>query len=104
MTGRAGYRYYDAPQHAGVLPRHLRQLLRSECLLTQSLQSFVRWRVELYGIREGWIVMWDGLPMSVSYEEVCLEERECDSMHLQRTRTLSRVSHALTRGSCARRA
>lgn len=61
------------------------------------------WRIELYGIREGWFVMWDGNPRSVSHEEICLEEQECDAVYTKRTFALSNVSHALTKRACPRR-
>ena len=94
---RAGrYSYYDPPRNSGVLPSQLRQLLRSECLLVKSLRSFERWRVELYGIREHWIVRTDGLPRTITYEEICEEEAECDFVHAYRARSLERVRAALS--------
>ncbi len=104
MSRRARYDYYDPPQHHGVSPMHLRRLMQSECMLSLSLECEVRWRLNLYGLREGWAVFWDGPPFSVSYEEICVEEADCDAVYAKRSTALARVRRALTVGSRPRRA
>jgi hypothetical protein len=99
MSRRVRYNYYDPPRHPSVTPGHLRRLLWSECELGLSLACLVRWRVELYGMRVGWLVMWDGEPLSVSHEEVREEEEQCDAVHAARSVALARVRHTLTVGA-----
>lgn len=96
MSRRFQYRYCDAAQHTGVPPRQLRQLLRSECELRQSLDSLARWRVDLYGIREGWVIQWDGAPRSITHEEIYEAEAECDALQITRVQALKSVLRALT--------
>ncbi len=103
MSRRVRYRYYDAPQHSGVLPLHLKQLLRSECALGQSLDSLVRWRVDLCGIREGLVVQWDGAQRSIAYEEIRQEEEECAALEINLREALKSVQCALTTAVCMRR-
>ena len=91
---REPYRYYDGPQDEGLLPRGLGRLLRSQCMLELSLASLERWSVELYAIREGWLLRAAGPP--VSFEEICEEEAECDALHSRRRIALGGVRRALT--------
>lgn len=104
MSLRSRYDFYASPQHSGVRPRELRQLLDSRCMLRSSLRSLERWCLELYDIREGWMPLggyWEG--WNWSYEEIGEEMRECNEIYERRIEAFASVTHALTNGARPRR-